>query len=96
MDMQGLLQNLAELNTLKAELKRCTMIYHYQEKCSIAWMYGITPQTFFDMPYVEYETWQHRYHADLECRPAMPEEVLPSDVQQWLDDKRANRAIGVA
>lgn len=53
---------LGEYNVLKAELKRRSMIYQYDEKCRAAKFFGLTFEQV-DLPYAEWAVIRAQYHA---------------------------------
>jgi len=58
-------QALAETAILKAELKRRSMIYQYEEKCRVAAFFGMTFEQV-NLPFAEWSELRDRYHRQLE------------------------------
>jgi hypothetical protein len=56
---------MLEIDAMRRELKRRTMIYQYDDKCRVAAYYKLDPQTLFDMPYTEWAELRARYFKEV-------------------------------
>jgi len=48
------LELIREIEPLRAELKRCSMIYQYDEKCYAAKRQGLPHDIYHELPYAEW------------------------------------------
>lgn len=83
--ISNLESQMQQYHDLKAELKRRTMIYQYEEKVSVAKAIGVEPEVLFEMPY---ETWS----AVRKLRSEQKESAAKDVVDDYL--KRTNATCG--
>lgn len=64
--IEKLIENLEIVAALRERIKRCSMIYQYEDKCRAAAHFGMDPQALFDMAFVEWMELRARYFHEIE------------------------------